>query len=437
MSYQITLKPSGHVFAAAADQPLLASADAAGLTVPYGCRNGACSVCKATLLEGRVDHGASQEWALPAEQKAAGKVLLCCAKPLSDLVLEVREVHAGRDIPVKTLPCRVQKMERLAGDVMALHLKLPANERLQFLAGQYVEFILKDGSRRAFSLANAPHDDALLQVHIRRVPGGSFTAHVFDAMQEKDLLRFEGPLGSFYLREDSAKPIVMLAGGTGFAPIKALVEHMLHNRIERRVHLYWGARDRSWGVRSIGLEREPRGIQQAHKMNEQRPPLWIWSPMQFAGRTVHFSLSEYASGAREVDTVRAIPAFGRGGDLHLLRGATHDLVLEHETREMLAGSKVGFIDTDGSRRTITLHPLRRAYLRAGTGYGGPDEWRHGKYMGNDWADSVAFDLADPAVTARIGPTHVLCRMEADNGEVGFGTFETQVFGAFPRYGFGE
>jgi len=245
MSYQITLKPSGHVFAAAADQPLLASADAAGLTVPYGCRNGACSVCKATLLEGRVDHGASQEWALPAEQKAAGKVLLCCAKPLSDLVLEVREVHAGRDIPVKTLPCRVQKMERLAGDVMALHLKLPANERLQFLAGQYVEFILKDGSRRAFSLANAPHDDALLQVHIRRVPGGSFTAHVFDAMQEKDLLRFEGPLGSFYLREDSAKPIVMLAGGTGFAPIKALVEHMLHNRIERRVHLYWGARDRS------------------------------------------------------------------------------------------------------------------------------------------------------------------------------------------------
>ena len=135
--------------------------------------------------------------------------------------------------------------------------------------------------------------------------------------------------------------------------------------------------------------------------------------------------------------MRAIPAFGRGGDLHLLRGATHDLVLEHETREMLAGSKVGFIDTDGSRRTITLHPLRRAYLRAGTGYGGPDEWRHGKYMGNDWADSVAFDLADPAVTARIGPTHVLCRMEADNGEVGFGTFETQVFGAFPRYGFGE
>ena len=245
MSYRITLSPSGHTFDASADEPLLAAADAAGLTVPYGCRNGVCSVCKATLLEGEVDHGASQDWALPPEQRAAGKVLLCCARPLTDLVLEVREVSASRDIPVKTLPCRVQKMEKLADDVMALHLKLPASERLLFLAGQYIEFILKDGSRRAFSLANAPHDDELLQVHIRRIPGGSFTGQVFESMKEKDLLRFEGPLGSFHLREDSSKPIVMLAGGTGFAPIKSLVEHMIHNRIERPVHLYWGARDRA------------------------------------------------------------------------------------------------------------------------------------------------------------------------------------------------
>ncbi len=245
MSYRITLSPSGHTFDASADEPLLAAADAAGLTVPYGCRNGVCSVCKATLLEGEVDHGASQDWALPPEQRAAGKVLLCCARPLTDLVLEVREVSASRDIPVKTLPCRVQKMEKLADDVMALHLKLPASERLLFLAGQYIEFILKDGSRRAFSLANAPHDDELLQVHVRRIPGGSFTGQVFESMKEKDLLRFEGPLGSFHLREDSSKPVVMLAGGTGFAPIKSLVEHMIHNRIERPVHLYWGARDRA------------------------------------------------------------------------------------------------------------------------------------------------------------------------------------------------
>ncbi|MCK9283944.1 MAG: CDP-6-deoxy-delta-3,4-glucoseen reductase [Rhodocyclaceae bacterium] len=245
MSYQITLTPSGHTFSAAADEPLLAAADAAGLTVPYGCRNGVCSVCKATLLEGEVDHGESQEWALPAEQRAAGKVLLCCAKPLSDLVLEVREVSADRDIPVKTLPCRVQKMEKVASDVMILHLKLPASERLQFLAGQYVEFLLKDGKRRAFSLANAPHDDELLQVHVRHVPGGQFTGQVFEAMKEKDILRFEGPRGTFFLREDSTKPAILLAGGTGFAPVKAIVEHAIHNRIERPLYVYWGARDRA------------------------------------------------------------------------------------------------------------------------------------------------------------------------------------------------
>lgn len=245
MSYRITLKPSGHCFDAAADQPLLQSANDAGLTVPYGCRNGACSVCKATLIEGQVDHGGSQEWALPPEQVAAGKILLCCARPLSDLVLEVREVSAHKDIPVKILPCRVNKMERLAADVIALHLKLPASERLQFLAGQYIEFILKDGRRRAFSLANAPEDDGDLLVHVRLVPGGEFTTHVFEGMKEKDILRFEGPLGSFYLREEVSNPIIMLAGGTGFAPIKALVEHAIHARIQRPIHVYWGARDQA------------------------------------------------------------------------------------------------------------------------------------------------------------------------------------------------
>ncbi|RTL55572.1 MAG: CDP-6-deoxy-delta-3,4-glucoseen reductase [Rhodocyclaceae bacterium] len=245
MSYQVTLQPSGHSFTAPADETLLAAADAAGLSLPYGCRNGACSVCKVTVLAGSVDHGASQDWALPAEQRAAGKALLCCAKPLSDLVLETKEVKVNRDIPVKTLPCRVQRLEKLAPDVIALSLKLPANERLQFLAGQYIEFILKDGGRRAFSLANAPHDDEFLQVHIRLVPGGSFTTHVFEVMKEKDILRFEGPLGTFFLREESAKPIVMLAGGTGFAPIKSLVEHAIHHKMERPIHLYWGARDKA------------------------------------------------------------------------------------------------------------------------------------------------------------------------------------------------
>lgn len=245
MSYQVTLQPSGHTFSADPEQTLLAAADAAGFTLPYGCRNGACSVCKVLVLEGQVDHGESQEWGLPAAQRAEGKALLCCAKARSDLVLETKEVTVKRDIPVKTLPCRVHRMEKLAPDIIALWLKLPANERLQFIAGQYIEFILKDGGRRAFSLANAPHDDETLEVHIRLVPGGQFTGHVFDGMKEKDILRFEGPLGTFYLREESTKPMILLAGGTGFAPIKSLVEHIIHSKIERPVHIYWGAKDKA------------------------------------------------------------------------------------------------------------------------------------------------------------------------------------------------
>jgi hypothetical protein len=196
---------------------------------------------------------------------------------------------------------------------------------------------------------------------------------------------------------------------------------------------WWGARDRSWGVRSMGLEREPRGIQQAHRVGGSRPPLWIWSPMQFPDHTLHFSLAEYADGRREIETVRRM----RGDEAEALSEAEHDLRFDPQTREFLAGSSVSYRDSDGSRRTVTLTPLCHAYLRAGTGYGGPDPWRHGTYMGETWENSVAFDLTDRQLTAKIGPTHSCCRMELDTGEVGYGTFETQVFGAFPRYGFSE
>ena len=243
--FRVTLKPSGHAFDAKGGDTLLQAALDAGLTLPYGCRNGACGACKGKVLDGLVDHGQAQDTALPTADRAAGLALFCCAKPLSDLVLEVREVGTARDIPVKILPCRVQQLERAADDVIIMGLKLPVNERLQFLAGQYVEFLLKDGKRRAFSIANAPHDDGYLQLHIRQVPGGEFTGHVFGAMKEKDILRFQGPYGSFFLREESNKPMILVAGGTGFAPIKALVEHAIHSRIERPMEIYWGARDRA------------------------------------------------------------------------------------------------------------------------------------------------------------------------------------------------
>lgn len=212
-------------------------------------------------------------------------------------------------------------------------------------------------------------------------------------------------------------------------------------RIELDPKTAWGARDRSWGVRSIGLEREPAGIQQAKGANKSRTSLWIWSPMQFADHTIHFSIAEYADGKREIETVRRMgnwPSDGSPPPIEeMLEGAEHDLRFDPISREMLDGSSISFLEPDGTRRHVRLTPLRRAYLRAGTGYGGPDPWRHGKYMGENWVDSVHYDLADEALTAKIGPTHVLCRMEMDDGRIGYGTFETQVYGAYPRYGFAD
>ncbi len=244
MAFKVTLLPSGHSFEASTDATLLAAALDAGIHLPYGCRNGACGACKGKLVAGRVDHGGAQEHALPEEERAAGLLLTCCARPLSDLTLESREASAETDIPVRMLPVRVEKLERVAADVIVMRLRLPAGERLQFLAGQYIEFILKDGRRRAFSIANAPQEDEFLEVHVRLVPGGAFTEHVFGAMKERDILRIEGPYGGFQLQELSQKPVILLGGGTGFAPLKSIVEYSLHNRIERPLDLYWGARDR-------------------------------------------------------------------------------------------------------------------------------------------------------------------------------------------------
>lgn len=242
MSFQVTIKPSGHQYRAEANETLLESGLREGFSLPYGCRNGACGSCKGRILAGSVDYGNYQGNALSENEKHAGMALFCTARPLTDVVIECREVGASRDIPVKTMPCRVQKMEKLASDVMVLHLKLPANERLQFLAGQYIDILLKDGQRRSFSLANAPHDDEFLQLHIRHIPGGLFTDHVFGAMREKDILRFEGPHGSFFLREDSDKPVILVAGGTGFAPIKGMIEHAFQKHCRREMVLYWGTR---------------------------------------------------------------------------------------------------------------------------------------------------------------------------------------------------
>ncbi len=244
MSYQVTIKPSGHEFWVETGESILEAALRAGCMLPYGCRNGACGVCLGKIMAGEVDYPAGQPPALSADQRAAGKALFCQARPGSDLVIEVREISALRDIVVKTLPCRVVGMDRLAPDVMRLYLKLPASERLQFLAGQYISILLREGRRRDFSLANPPHADECLELHVRKAPGGEFTTFVFEQLKEKAILRFQGPLGSFFLREDSLRPIIMVAGGTGFAPIKSMLEQAFYKGILRPIHCYWGARAR-------------------------------------------------------------------------------------------------------------------------------------------------------------------------------------------------
>ncbi len=248
MSLKVTIQPAGREFEVARDEPILAAAIRQGIGLPYGCRDGACGSCKSRLLEGRVIHGAHQLKALSHEEEAAGYILTCCAAPQTDCVVEARSVPGAGQFPVLKLPSRVLSIDRPAPDVAVVRLQLPANQNLQYHAGQYVEFILQGGVRRSYSMANAPHNlgsPPAVELHIRHMPGGVFTDHVFGAMKVRDILRVEGPFGSFFLREDSAKPIVLLASGTGFAPIKAIIEHMQVKAVERPAVLYWGCRRRA------------------------------------------------------------------------------------------------------------------------------------------------------------------------------------------------
>jgi CDP-4-dehydro-6-deoxyglucose reductase len=240
--FRVTIQKSGHSFDVPDGDTVLTAALAAGYTIPYGCRNGACGSCKGRIMEGKVDYGTHQPYTLTDGEKQTGYALFCCAKPLADLVIDAREVGGAGEIQVKKLPCRVQSIEKPAADVAVIRLKLPANERLQFLAGQYIEIILRDGKRRAYSMANPPHADDYIELHVRNMKGGAFTEYVFNTMKEKDILRFEGPLGTFFLREDSDKPMVLVASGTGFAPIKAIIEHAFHIGVTRPMVLYWGGR---------------------------------------------------------------------------------------------------------------------------------------------------------------------------------------------------
>jgi CDP-4-dehydro-6-deoxyglucose reductase len=253
MTFTLTVQPSGRSFTAAPDETILSAGIRAGIGLPYGCKDGACGSCKCKKLEGSVTHRAHQSKALSDEEEAAGYLLTCCAVAQSDVVIESRQVTQAGAFPVRKMPVRVAALERLSHDVIGLRLQLPANDVVQFHAGQFIEFILQGGLRRSYSMANAPHtlmqpvpggttSAPMIELHIRHMPGGKFTDMVFGTMKLKDILRIEGPYGSFYLREDSAKPVILLASGTGFAPVKTLIEHLQFKGITRPVTLYWGGR---------------------------------------------------------------------------------------------------------------------------------------------------------------------------------------------------
>jgi len=245
MTFTIAIEPSARQFNAETHETLLAAAIRQGIPLPYGCQDGACGGCKCKILQGSVRHDPYQSKALSEQEASAGLILACRAHALGDLRLESRQVGAADAWPVKRLPVRVSRLQRATPDVMIVHLQLPASDAFQYHAGQYIDVLLRDGSRRSYSMASAPHFQALapgLELHIRHLPGGRFTDHVLGAMKEKEILRIEGPHGGFHLRENSAKPMILLASGTGMAPIKALLEHLRYKNIERPTTLYWGVR---------------------------------------------------------------------------------------------------------------------------------------------------------------------------------------------------
>ncbi len=246
MPFSITNQRNGGQFTANDHETILDAALRDNRIYPYGCRSGVCGACKCSLISGRVDYGEYEEFALTEEEKEEGKVLICQAIALEDVTIDADEVMSGHSIQIKMLPCRVKKINKLAEDVIQMYLALPKTQEFNFIAGQYIDIVLKDGQRRSFSIANLPEHsaDQGLELHIRHVPDGHFTPKIFDSVRERDLMRFEGPFGTYFWQSDPEQPIIMIAGGTGFSPVKGLIEHAVTQNPNQPIHLFWGARDR-------------------------------------------------------------------------------------------------------------------------------------------------------------------------------------------------
>lgn len=265
MSYKVSIKPSGTVIEVNENESILSAGLRHDLGFPYSCRDGLCGTCKAMVLEGKVRYEENHPLCLTEQEKQKGVALLCQAKAESDLVIHIDLLD---EMPArKRFPCRVMKKSILSHDVVALWLKMPPTESLNFRAGQYIDILLPDGRHRSFSIANAPSSEEVIELHIRHVEDGDFTGYCYYDLEEKAILRVEGPLGSFFLREDSQRPIIFMAGGTGFAPIKSIIEYALEKNIQRDMYLYWGARTeadlyhhqlaRSWAINNEHIRYVP------------------------------------------------------------------------------------------------------------------------------------------------------------------------------------
>ena len=261
MAYTVTLQPSGHSFEVEPGESILRRGLAAGFAIPFSCRQGVCRSCRGLLLQGQVDPGDVHPAYLPEALRAQGHIHLCQASALSDVTIRIAEMEGLAGITSKTVPCRIAKLEHPAADVTIMHLRLPMNENMMFVAGQHIEFLLPDGLRRTYSIASKPSVDGVtaLELHIRHVPGGAFTGGILPGLKERALLKFEGPMGGFHLR-DNNRPAILLASGTGFAPIKSMLEAAFERGTNRPLTLYWGARARQ----DLYMADLPRAWEAAH-----------------------------------------------------------------------------------------------------------------------------------------------------------------------------